>query len=205
MATANQTNKARYSLLPRTSVDSHLGNVTEEETPLVSQVRASVPTHQLSSKCWKITFKTAWIPWILQGIAFVFSVATLAVECKRMVQATRWGRYRYQTGNRQFIAIIIAFLSFDILIFLIAALYFVFKHFFHISLKSTKRSSTQTRGPSALSSEEIPETSRVGVTIAYLLETFIIVSLIVGMGIELGCTPKIPWQVASQILGWCTM
>lgn len=207
MASTVQANKTRYSLLPRTSEDSHLSNVTEEDAPSVHiENRALLPPRDEESRSYKFKIDTTWVPWFLRGLSFALTISTLIVESIRLARSNN-GDWRYRRGDARCIAPIIAFLSFDVLIHLTVVPYFIISHYFYYELVFTDHSSIKTRGPQKISSNrhQHPHTSQVLNIVMYILEVFVVITFVVGLIVDLAGARRKPLEVAAQLLGWFAM
>lgn len=201
MSSPLKTNKTRYSLLPRASMDSHLSNVTEEDTPPARIEDTSSLLHSEEDRFqgYRVKLDTRWVPWLLRVLSFGLSVTTLIVESIRLHKSNR-GNWRYNTGNAKFIAPIIAFLSFDILIHLTVIPYYILSQYFYFEVIFSEHASIHVRGPQA--SNRAPQHPRVLDILIYLLEGFIVFTLVLGLFLDLGGAAGKPGELIAQLCGW---
>lgn len=197
MASPNHSNTARYQPLPRMSEEIY-GVSEENENSSRNRNEGQSMLHGYNfqgdqNNSVNLAFSALPFSRLFIAASLCLSFATLIMEGWRLDLANHGGLYFYRDGMREFIAPIIAFCSFDIAIHLIIIFYFILKRFCHLEIVSTR--SSPTKQP-----HQLPT-----MLVAYFLEMFIAVMLLVGLALDLRYTYRIPGRLGAQVCGWIAL
>jgi len=200
-----QPRKSHYTPLPRTSADSELSNLIEDIEYTSEQLDGGTSVHRgsgiLGIKGIKLSFRTTPIARLLGLVSLIFSLTTLIISGIRLGHANH-GDWRWKNQNQRFMGPIIAFTSFDMFVHLVAVICFILSRHLHFTIISTDSASSDAQ--QIWSSKGGSEDTSKMAKLAYLVEAFIIVTLMIGLFVDMA-THRISGLVADQFFGWTTM